>query len=267
MEKRVSITQNEGQPKTKVQADLPKKLREDVQVLYRVAQAATKFPDYQSAKVKNYALLLNGREFSPRELELLPTPIRPSSLATPRSETALAFFSKYSKLSNHFPSEFVIRKKKYHSVEHFLAFRKAKLSGQTPLIQRASRCKDAVEAKAILNLLKNDHEEEWDKEVEKFLLEALRAKFTQNSHLREYLCDTQQLQIGEASRNPRWGIGMTLQDQDVLDTSKWSTSGNLLGRALTTVRTELQSTRGDNIQDIQEGYESHASSTSDNDSE
>lgn len=230
--KRMPITQDEGAPKTRIQADLPKKLREDVQVLCRVAQAASKHQEYQSAKVKNYALNMNGREYSPRELELLPYAIRPSTLATPQSETAIAFFSKYSKLSNHYPAEFVIRKKKYHSVEHFLAFRKAKLSGQTPLIQRASRCRDAGEAKAVLNLLKQDNEEEWGKEVEGFLLEALRAKFTQNDHLRAYLCDTQQREIGEASKDSRWGIGMTLQDDDVLNTTKWSTSGNLLGRTL-----------------------------------
>lgn len=204
---------------------------------------------------------MNGREYSPRELELLPAPIRPSALSTPRSETAVVFFSKYSKLSNHFLSDFVIRKKKYHSVEHYLAFRRAKLSGKTSMIQQASRCKSPVEAKVVLNLLKNDHEEDWNRDAEKYALEALRAKFTQNSSLREYLCNTQQLRIGEASKNPRWGIGMTLQDQDALDTTKWSTTGNLLGRALETVRSELQATNGNEIQDIHENRESSSSGT------
>lgn len=48
------------------------------------------------------------------------------------------------------------------------------------------------------------------------------------------------LHLGEASTNSRWGIGMTLEDPDVLDTTKWKAEGNLLGNLLMTVRGELQ---------------------------
>lgn len=75
--------------------------------------------------------------------------------------------------------------------------------------------------------------------VEDVTLEGLRAKFGQNSQLKEYLLNTHNLYIGEASTNPRWGIGMELLDDNALDHTKWSPEGNLLGRSLMKVREEL----------------------------
>lgn len=68
---------------------------------------------------------------------------------------------------------------------------------------------------------------------------GLRGKFSQNSTLLKYLGDTHQLRLGEASRDPKWGIGMSLEDKEALDPAKWLPSGNLLGRALTKIRDEF----------------------------
>lgn len=124
-------------------------------------------------------------------------------------------------------------------MEHFLAYRKAKLSDQEDLIARAQQPLDAIEAKAILNTLREDHKGEWNEQVESVTLEGLRAKFSQNPRLLDFLRSTQNLQIGESSTNERWGTGLDLSDPDALDTSKWNSSGNLLGRCLMQVREEL----------------------------
>lgn len=75
--------------------------------------------------------------------------------------------------------------------------------------------------------------------MEHILAVSLREKFRQNPNLLKYLKDTQGLQLGEASRDPTWAIGMALEDDQVLDMSKWLPSGNLLGRTLTRVRDEF----------------------------
>lgn len=230
--------EGEGQ-KIRIQADLPKKLREEINILYRIQRAAAKHAEYKSLTIRNFAIQLQGKEYTPARLENLPRPIRPSTISNPRSEDALVFFTKYSVLSNHHPSIFLVNNQEFHNMEHYLAYQKAVLSGRQEVITRAQQSTDAKEAKAILNSLKDDHSNEWNNQVEESALEGLRAKFSQNPHLLVFLRETGQLQLGEASPNERWGIGMDLNDPNVLDTTKWNPTGNLLGRCLMKIREEL----------------------------
>lgn len=130
-------------------------------------------------------------------------------------------------------------------MEQYLAFERAKLSEQEHLIKKASRAQDPIEAKAILNLLRSDHTQEWQDRRADIALIGLRAKFSQNTHFAQFLLDTKQHILGEASKDPAWGVGMMLEDQQILDSSKWSDSGNLLGNLLMRLRTELQHTQQD----------------------
>lgn len=65
----------------RIQADLPKKLRKDKQLLYKVLKVASTIPEFQSARVRDYMLELNGRKYAPSNLESLPKPTRPSTIA------------------------------------------------------------------------------------------------------------------------------------------------------------------------------------------
>lgn len=93
MEERKDIKQTQGAREIHIQADIPKKSREDLQVLYRAANAASSIPKFNTASVKEYKLHLNEQEYFVAELETLPLPLRPSSLAAPRSDTTKVFFS------------------------------------------------------------------------------------------------------------------------------------------------------------------------------
>lgn len=223
----------------RIQADLPKPLREGMQILYKITRAAANIEEYASARVHDYQLEINDQIFQITDLEDLPFQLRPSTLASPKSDTHMAFFSRHTKLSNHYPSNFTINNQPFHSMEQFLALRRAELSGKEDMIYRAKRAQDPVIAKHILNALKEDKPQEWARSLEETALEGLRAKFGQNRHLLEYLLSTKKLVLGEASKNVTWGIGMDLSDPNVLDHTKWSTSGNLLGKSLMKIRAEF----------------------------
>lgn len=234
--KRSSIPGQENVQKVRIHADLPKELRDGVQALYMVAKAASSSDKYQTARVRNYTLELDDQVFLPSELEMLPRDIRPSSLAAPRSNSALAFFSKHAIFSNHHPSFFRIGEQPFYSMEQFLALRRAQLSGKPSFITKASEATDPVQAKYVLSALRQDNTQQWDDQLESTVLEGLEAKFRQNPQMKDYLCSTGDLSLGEASTNPRWGVGMSLDDKDILDVSKWNNSGNLLGRSLMRLR-------------------------------
>lgn len=241
---RNNISQEEGQQRIRIQADLPKKLRDDVSMLYRVARAASTMEEFKSVKVTDYALNFKGQLFSADQLEQLPLALRPSSLAVRKSEDTLVFFSKSCILSNHFPSTFNIDGMVFYTMEQYLAFERARLSEQDHLIEKASHAQDPVEAKSILNLLRNDHTQEWQDRRQNIAITGLRAKFLQNEQLAQFLLDTKRYTLGEASKNTTWGVGMTLEDQLVTDSSKWLESGNLLGKLLMQLRSELEHSTG-----------------------
>lgn len=239
--KRNDITSTDDSSKTKIQADHPKELREGMQVMYKVLKAAGDFKKFESAKIVDFQLELNDEIYQVSDLERLPKQIRPSTLATPQSKDNVVFFSKQSFLSNHYPSVFVAEDQTFSSMEHYLAMKRATLSGKQELIDKAEKVQNPLQAKAILNLLKDDHKGEWDNMVDDVALKGLRAKFHQNPVLSAKLCNTKQKRIGEASTNPRWGIGMDLDNPQVLDHTKWLQDGNLLGKLLMKLRQEILS--------------------------
>lgn len=237
--RRNDFSQGRRDKHVRIQADIPKQLREDLQILYRVKNAALKSNHYQSVEVKNYKIYLDGAEYCAWELEELPLSLRPSTLATRISDDTLVFYSKHSALSNHYTAPFEVRGRSYANMEQYLAYKRAKLSGKKPLIQKALQAQDPIEAKSILNALRSDHYEEWKKELSTVALEGLQAKFRQNPALGQYLRNTTPLTLGEASTNSRWGVGMSLDDEKVLDKSKWNKQGNLLGRLLMQIRDQM----------------------------
>lgn len=55
-----------------------------------------------------------------------------------------------------------------------------------------------------------------------------------------YLLESEDRQLGEASRDTTWGIGLTLMDKNVLSPQHWR-GDNLMGTTLMEVRKELSS--------------------------
>lgn len=127
--KRKNITTKNGDRLIKIQADLPKELPEETGVLYRIIRAAAKMEKYKHAVIRNYAIRLQGKEYTPRDLERLPFPLRRSTISNPRSEEATVFFTKYPALSNHHPSLFNLQGHQFYNMEHYLVLKRAQLSG------------------------------------------------------------------------------------------------------------------------------------------
>ena len=89
---------------------------------------------------------------------------------------------------------------------------------------------DPVTQKQISKSIKRATD--WDKMAPGYMMNGLRAKFTQNALLRSYLTNTGSNNIAEASpTDTYWGIGLGLDSDDKADRTKW-TGENHLGRLL-----------------------------------
>lgn len=224
-----------------IQEDMPRGLKEDLRIMLRVAKHAEYLQkaEYRDIRVRDFRLHLAGTSYHPSELESLPFELRPSTLCTRRSDEAIIFFGRYSPLSNHHCSPFTLDEARYMSVEHFLAVKRASLTGDQAILDEARSHTNPSDSKAILNLLRDDHVQEWEESRSNLLLTALRCKFSQNSLLGTCLRVTYPLYLGEASRDPVWGIGFGLSGKDFPPHSLWVEGSNLLGCSLCTIRGEL----------------------------
>lgn len=223
-----------------LQEDLPKPLRDEMSALLRVQKKAKSLPEkYPNVKIKDFRIRILGQFYKAQELDQVPDDLKLYNIATPRSDNAVAFFGRASPLSNHHLCKIVIDKRAFTCVEHFLAWQRANKAGDKALANEVLNMKDPSEHKKVLNSLHDKTPDKWEEVVENVLLVVLRAKFKQNANLKKFLCETHPRKIGEASINATWGIGMPLNNEDVLNTGKWNAEGNRLGKALEMVREEL----------------------------
>lgn len=236
--KKAEIKRDQDNP-VWIQEDQPRQLRMDIRKLQRIVKIARKYPDLGEVKIKDYGLSVNGQLFNMNELHNLPDVISLESAYTPRSGEVVIFFTKNSPLSNHHSSPFSLEGQRFVCVEQFLAVNRAFLAKDRAAARRAMSQSDPVRHKFILNSLREDQPELWREKAQQIILDATRAKFNQNPHLSKFLIDTYPLRIGEASRDEFWGTGLTLENVDAMDPAQWSQKGNLLGRTLEQVRSEL----------------------------
>lgn len=128
----------------------------------------------------------------------------------------------------------------YSSVEQYLARTKALFVGEPWMARRALTTNDPVKLKRMLyQLRKEGLEGNWLAIIDRWLIPALEAKFSQNAHAKKFLLNTESRAIGKASFDIFWGIGLILTDKEVCNQTKWK-GENSLGQALVQVRKALR---------------------------
>lgn len=238
--KQVSDSENDQSQKIWLQEDVPKPMKVAQKALYQTFKRARSMKDtYKSVQLKGTKLIIDGTAYSHNDMNNLPPPLRPASLATLRSDSVIIFFGRASPLSNHHHSPFLLEGHHFACVEQFLAWKRAELAGDVALSTKALSSPNPTICKGILNDLHQADSTAWDEQVDGIIEAALTAKFTQNQNLGSFLLDTRPCTLGEASLNAKWGIGLKLTNKNAMDPAKWKENGNLLGNKLMKIREEL----------------------------
>ena len=98
---------------------------------------------------------------------------------------------------------------------------------------------DVAKIKALGRVVSNYDDIYWSGIRQIVVYEGLLAKFSQNEDLKEELNATGDALLAECAVNDRiWGIGLSMNDKNRFDMSKW-TGQNLLGYTLMMVRERL----------------------------
>ena len=150
--------------------------------------------------------------------------------------------------SQWYESDMIIRGDRYFCCEQWMMYRKAILFQDYEIADKILKSRNPREIKALGRKVKNFNQAIWDENKENIVFEGNYEKFTQSSYLYGSLMNTVGKIIVEASPYDRiWGIGLSMQDDRIYDTSKWQ-GKNLLGNAIMEVRSSL-------IQDLRDQVE------------
>ena len=204
-------------------------------VLHAVHASGGKY----KAKLNMDKLIVNSKQYTTTDLEKLPDDINPYVLSTVKKGETTAFFTRFSKLSNHFPSQFKLDGVTFASVEQFYMYKAAKHFGEEATATSILSSVDPVVAKKLGSKVCTSNKAAWDSVRDKYMREGLIAKFTQNHELGEFLKSTGNSTLIEANpKDKYWGVGLALQDENIWIKNKW-VGQNKLGRLLVQIRQTL----------------------------
>lgn len=137
-------------------------------------------------------------------------------------------------------SPFVVDGITYKTAEHWMMAKKAELFNDNEILEKIIQVNSPAEAKKLGREVRNYDDALWLANRYEIVKQGNFYKFSQNSDLKEFLMNTKERVLVEASPvDAIWGIGMAADDKDVLNPEKWR-GLNLLGFALMEVRDELK---------------------------
>lgn len=136
---------------------------------------------------------------------------------------------------------FEIDRISYPTAEHFMMAEKARLFKDHTILSAILKAKSPALAKKLGRQVAGFNDEIWRLHRCDIVVRANAAKFAQHTALKQFLIQTGERIIVEASPYDRiWGIGMAADHPDAERPQNWN-GLNLLGFALMAVRSRLQS--------------------------
>ena len=143
--------------------------------------------------------------------------------------------------SQWYPSSFTVGYVEYKTAEHWMMAGKAKLFDDHHTFLKIIDAEKPGEVKTLGRLIQNFDQAKWDDAKYEIVLNGNIHKFSQHPKLKEYLLNTGDRVIAEASPvDPVWGIGLAQDAKNIENPHTWK-GMNLLGFALMETRDLLTS--------------------------
>ena len=142
-------------------------------------------------------------------------------------------------LSQWWPASFRVAGVSYATAEHWMMAEKARLFGDQAVLPKILNARTPAEAKKLGRQIAGFHTARWEKRRFEIVVAGNEHKFGQNPEIKEYLKNTGERILVEASPVDRiWGIGLAADHPNAADPLNWP-GLNLLGFALMEVRAKL----------------------------
>lgn len=154
-----------------------------------------------------------------------------------KSDISKSCFSQW------YEASFTANDKGYQTAEHFMMAAKARLFNDLESEEKILQAKTPGEAKKLGRGVKGFDNDVWLGNRFAIVVEANLHKFGQNEELKEFLLNTGDSILVEASPVDKiWGVGLAADDAAIENPQSWN-GLNLLGFALMEVREQLRHTK------------------------
>eukprot|EP00105_Crassostrea_gigas_P044676 XP_019928824.1 PREDICTED: serine/arginine-rich splicing factor 4 [Crassostrea gigas] len=154
------------------------------------------------------------------------------------------FFGKDAPFSNFHPARFTVDGVIYTCSEQFMMHQKAVLFRDWFHAEEIMKAKVPLQMKKFGRKVQNFNADIWGARSEKIMKRGLKAKFTENEHLKRELINTFPRILVEASPRDRlWGIGLGAKNEKAHCRLTWR-GKNKLGYLLTYIRNEIMEEEG-----------------------
>lgn len=142
--------------------------------------------------------------------------------------------------SQWYPCLFTVDGLKYNCAEQYMMAQKANIFGDKEVMTQILAETDQMAIKKLGRLVKNYDDDVWTEKRFQIVVEGNLAKFSQNEDLLNFLLNTDDRILVEASpKDTIWGIGFDEFAPEAMNPSIWN-GENLLGFALMEVRDRLR---------------------------
>ena len=151
----------------------------------------------------------------------------------PKKVTAACFSQWYD-------CYFEVEGVRYHTTEQFMMASKARLFGDEEVFQEIMTSDSPYDYKKLGRKIRGFEQASWDAKKYEIVVEGNKAKFGQNSDIKEFLLSTGDALLAEASPyDDIWGIKLDRETAMKGTVEQWQ-GENLLGCALMEVRDYLR---------------------------
>lgn len=144
--------------------------------------------------------------------------------------------------SQWYESKFIVNGIEFQTAEHFMMAEKALLFNDKDIYEQIIETNNPGNAKKLGRKVNSFNQKTWEENRFEIVVRGNFYKFAQNLKLSEFLLNTKNRILVEASPVDNiWGIGLSQDSQNIENPSNWK-GENLLGYALMEVRDILRKT-------------------------
>ncbi len=173
-------------------------------------------------------LIIDGKPYSVNNLTTLPVGLNLIEIATPTiGDTMIASYGKQSPLSNFHPTKLNVQGMEFDDNEMFYQKKKSEFGDDKEAGTRIMKATKALDCYKIgLEINKKIDIQAWHSgPAIQALKEGLKAKFEQNTNIRNFLLNTKGKSLVEASmKDLFWGCGIALRGHVKMLDIHWASS-------------------------------------------
>jgi ribA/ribD-fused uncharacterized protein len=152
-----------------------------------------------------------------------------------------AFYTRRDFMSNHYICKFVVKGIEFSSMEQFIMYTKAMAFGDRTIAAAILAVSEPQGQKMLGRKVKGYIDEVWIANREKWILIGMIEKYSQNPQERQWLLETEDTILAEASeRDTTYGVGLSEDDPRIGNPYEWR-GANLCGELTMKAREHFKS--------------------------